>query len=70
MAYKHYLQNGEQGCLLRDWGGIYLYKENSVHCCQRCVDKEITGPAWGIQDSEQSRVTSLRDKPLAESQVI
>lgn len=34
MAYKHYLQNSEQGCLLRD-GESYLYKENTVHRCQR-----------------------------------
>lgn len=80
MAYKHYLQSSEQRWLLRH-GDRSLYTETAAYRRRRrrmWGDEEEEGArrrSWGwtegqIEGSELSTVTSLRDKPAAESQRI
>lgn len=58
MAYKHYLQRSERG------KKEYLYRENSV---QPATREETNFFPNILVIRSQSGVTSLRDKPAAES---
>lgn len=48
MAYRHYLQNSEQGCLLRDGGKLFVQRKH----CALLSEVRGQGDHWaGVRDS-------------------